>query len=415
MIQKPDISSREIVLGQGLAPIPERLLLAHARGEVLFIAGAGVSMGAGLPDFRDLVVKVYEKLDPAVHFVISKERVLLRIYDSQNREICSVVSYNGQSLPALNDWQKAEVKRFRESEYDVVLGMLERRLEGRENAQSRVRKEIGKILRPDGLKPAPIHRNLMRLADRGVAVAIITTNFDLLFEDAARKMKSPVQTYALGGIPRPRPPSNPEFKGVLHIHGALDRDPKRTSDLIISDQDLGEFYLRRRIVPDLIYDAARLYNLVLVGYSANDPPMKYLLNAVAADAELFPDLKERFIFIGEDDPVELEYWRARGITPIRYDVQDNDHSQLQDTLAQWVKFSKINENRHVDSVLKKIVRDKRSEAREKDRDLFDHFIRRSDSNERTRLSRLVSEPEADFGWLDAISEVLSEESREGHR
>ena len=156
MTQTPDISGRDIVLGQGLAPIPERLLLAHARGEVLFIAGAGVSRSAGLPDFRDLVVKVYEELDPAVH---------------------SVISDDGQDPPELNAGQRAEVKRFQRGEYDVVLGMLERRIEGHENAQSRVREEIGKILRPDGLKPAPIHRNLMRLADRGVAVAIITDKF----------------------------------------------------------------------------------------------------------------------------------------------------------------------------------------------------------------------------------------------
>ena len=169
----------------------------------------------------------------------------------------------------------------------------------------------------------------MCLADRGGTVTIITTNFDLLFEKTARNIKPPIQTYSLGGIPRPT--SNPEFNGVLHIHGALDRNPKRTSDLIISDQDLGEFYLRRRIVPDLIYDAARLYNLVLVGYSANDPPMRYLLNAVAADVARFSDLKERFIFVGmsEDNSVELEDWRACGITPIRYDVQNNNHSQLQ--------------------------------------------------------------------------------------
>ena len=417
MIQNPDISGRDILLGKDLARIPERLLLAHAQGEVLFIAGAGVSRDAKLPDFRDLVVEVYEKLDPAVHSVISKKRVLLRTYNSQNRELYSVISYTGQDAPSLTAGQEAEVERFQRGEYDVVLGMLERRLDGRENARSRVREEIGKILRPDGLKPALIHRNLMRLADRGVAVAIITTNFDLLFEDAARKMRSPVQTYSLGGIPRPRPTSNPEFNGVLHIHGALDRNPEKTSDLIISDRDFGEFYLRRRVVPDLIYDAVRLYHLVLVGYSANDSPMRYLLNAVAADAERFSDLKERFIFVGmsEDDPVELEDWRTRGITPIRYNVQDNDHSQLQRTLAQWVKFSKINENRHIDSVLKKIVRGKRSEAREEDRDLFDHFIRRSDSNERTRLSELVSKHKADLGWLDAISDVLSEESREGHR
>ena len=394
MIQKPDIRGRNIELGQDLAPIPEDLLRAHTRGEVLFIAGADVSRDAGLPDFHKLVVSVYEELDSAVH---------------------SVISDDGQEASKLNDSQKAEVKRFRKGEYDVVLGMLERRLEGEKNKGSLVRQAIGEII---GTKttPAPIHRNLVRLSDRGAAIAIITTNFDLLFEDAARKMRSPVQTYTLGGIPRPRPPSNPEFNGVLHIHGALDRNPKRMSDLIISDRDFGEFYLHRRVVPDLIYDAVRLYHLVLVGYSANDSPMRYLLNAVAADAERFSDLKERFIFVGmsEDDPVELEDWRARGITPIRYDVQDNDHSQLQSTLAQWVKFSKINENRHVDSVIKKIVKVRRVEAREEYRDLFDHFIRRSDTKERIRLSGLVSKHKADLGWLDAILAVSSEESRESH-
>ena len=364
MTQTPDISSRDIVLGRGLASIPERLLLAHARGEVLFIAGAGVSRDAGLPDFRKLVVEVYEELDSAVYSVIS------RIPSSNNNQ-------EDPDLSNLRDGQKAEVKRFQRGEYDVVLGMLERRIEGQENAQSPVRQKVGKILRPDGLKPTSIHRDLMHLSDHGSAVTIIMTNFDLLFEDAARKMKSPVQTYALGGIPRPT--RSQEFSGVLHIHGALDRNPKKTSDLIISDRDFGEFYLRRRVIPDLIYDAVRLYHLVLVGYSANDSPMRYLLNAVAADAERFSDLKERFIFVGmsEGDPVELEDWRARGITPIQYKSQDSDHSQLQSTLTQWVKFSKINENRPVDSVIKKIVKVKRAEAREEDRDLFDHFISHS--------------------------------------
>ncbi len=418
MTQTPDISNRDIVLGKGLAPIPERLLLAHARGEVLFIAGAGVSRDAGLPDFRELVVKVYEELDPAVHSVISKKRILLRIYNSQNRELYSVTSYNGQDTPSLTAGQEAEVERFQRGEYDVVLGMLERRIEGQENAQSPVRQKVRKILRPDGLKPTSIHRDLMRLSDHGSAVTIITTNFDLLFEDVSRKMKSPVQTYALGGIPRPT--LRQEFNGVLHIHGALDRNPERTSDLIISDQDFGEFYLRRRIVPDLIYDAARLYNLVLVGYSANDPPMRYLLNAVAADVAHFSDLKERFIFVGmdEDDPVELEDWKARGITPIQYKSQGNDHSQLQRALARWAEFSAINGDKsRVERELKKIVKttSTRAEASEEDRDSFDHFIRRSEANERVCLSKLVSKHKADLGWLDAIVAVASEESRESHQ
>ena len=402
MNQTPDIGSRNIVLGQGSAPIPERLLLAHARGEVLFIGGAGISKAAGLPDFRDLVVKVYGTLDSPMHSVISKISP----------------SNDGQKDPdvsKLDDGQKAEFKRFQGGDYDTVLGMLERRLDDRSSDQSLVRQEIRKILHPK-VKPAPIHRNLMRLADRGGAVTIITTNFDLLFEDAAKNMKSSVQTYALGGIPRPT--RSQEFKGVLHIHGALDRNLKKTSDMIISDQDFGEFYLRRRIAPDLIYDAARLYNLVLVGYSANDPPMRYLLNAVAADVVHFPDLKERFIFVGmsKDDSVELADWKARGITPIWYDVQDNDHSKLHHTLAQWTELSTINGNRRcVDRELRRIVKINRAEARDEDRDLFDHFIRRSDTNERIRLSKLASDHKADLGWLNAILAVSSEESREGRQ
>lgn len=34
--------------------------------------------------------------------------------------------------------------------------------------------------------------------------------------------------------------------------------PKRYSELVLSDQDFGEFYLRRRGIPDFIYDAERL-------------------------------------------------------------------------------------------------------------------------------------------------------------
>ena len=88
------------MLGQGLAPIPERLLLAHARGEVLFIAGAGVSQSAELPDFRKLVVKVYEELDLGMHSVISR---ISPLNDSPNPDLSN-----------LQTWQKAEVRRFQE-------------------------------------------------------------------------------------------------------------------------------------------------------------------------------------------------------------------------------------------------------------------------------------------------------------
>jgi hypothetical protein len=252
---------------------------------------------------------------------------------------------------------------------------------------------------------------LIRLSDRGGTTTILTTNFELLLVIAAKKLRQPVQTYALGGIPRPS--RRKDFSGVLHIHGAFDRNPDRTSDLILTDHDFGEFYLRRRVVPDLIYDAARLFNLVLIGYSANDPPMRYLLNAVAADGTRFDDLKERFTFVGQSKPdqIELEDWKSRGITPIPYD-KANGHSNLIKTLERWADLSAINgKKKLVDNEIKRIVQTSRNAANDSDRDLFDHLIRRTDSKERVRLSGLASKQKADFEWLNAICSIAAEKER----
>ena len=263
-----NIASREIALGDGLMRFPERLLLAQARGKVLFVCGAGVSQPAGLPLFRGLVKMVYERLDPAVH------AVLVEVDEQEHLDW-------RDSCEALNEVQTAEVGRFLAEEYDVVLGMLERRIDGGATPSSRVRTTVREILREKGSRPAPIHRALIRLANRGDAVSIVTTNFDRLLEQAGARLRPRPISHSLGAIPRPTERS--EFSGVFHVHGVLPSNDRQLADLVVTDQDFGDFYLRRRVVPDLIYDAARLYHLVLVGYSANDPPMRYLLNAVAAD------------------------------------------------------------------------------------------------------------------------------------
>lgn len=395
------MQDRIIELGPGLAAIPERLLLAHARGEVLFICGAGISRPAGLPDFRQLVLDVYAELDRSTYSVLA----------GLPRGACNQWQANCQTLTAM---QTAEVKRFIVGDYDVVLGMLERRLDNQTRGDSEVRRKVAAILRAGSQSPAEIHKALITLADRGGARTIVTTNFDLLLQVAAQRLRSPAETYSLGSIPRPS--RNSEFSGILHIHGALDKNPSRISELVLSDQDFGEFYLRRRIVPDFIYDAARLYHLVLVGYSANDPPMRYLLNAVAADGKRFDDLKERFTFFGTDRPdaVALADWNGRGITPIHYNSA-NGHDALRATLVRWAALSAINGKKEVvDTELRRIVSVPRSTAIESDRDLFDHFFRRSNASERVRLSALVSDSKAEIDWLDAIVATCAE-TNEGRK
>lgn len=385
-------NGRDILLGPGLAKIPERLLLAHVCGQVLFVSGAGVSQPSNLPDFRNLVLNVYKQLDTEVY------NVLLRLPEEP-------VQLKNEHYQGLTDTQVAEVRRFNSADFDVVLGMLERRMDYTSKGNSLVRKAVVNELRLPTSKPANIHRALMRLADRGGAVTMVTTNLDLLLEDASKRMGNSVQTYALDGIPRPS--LSLDFNGVMHIHGAIERKPGRVSSMIITDHDFGEFYLRKRIVPDFIYDAARLFYLVLVGYSANDPPMKYLFNAIAADGSRFNDIKERFIFIATDDPVELEDWQGRGITPVPY-KETNNHSQLLETLERWAFLLPSSRKRNVDAEVKRIVTKARTISNDADRDLFDYLIRRSDSNERIRYAEFASKHKADHSWLEAIVSIMNE-------
>ena len=110
-----DVSAedRVISLGSGLAAIPERLMLSHARGEVLFICGAGISRPANLPDFRELVLDIYAVLDTGVHAVLT----------GLPRAACNQWVAN---CAGLTERQTAEVKRYIVGDYDVVrLNVLE--------------------------------------------------------------------------------------------------------------------------------------------------------------------------------------------------------------------------------------------------------------------------------------------------
>lgn len=226
-------------------------------------------------------------------------------------------------------------------------------------------------------------------------------------------IKRATRTYSLGSIPRPS--RSKEFDGVLHIHGALDTDPSVISELILSDQDFGEYYMRRRFVLDFVYDAARIYHLVLVGYRADDPPMRYLLHAITADQYRFDDLEERFVFVGMDeyDPVLLEDWRGRGIVPIKYD-STNNHESLRLTLERWAKLSvHAKDSKEVAlAELERIVKTARAAAPDSDRDLFDHLFRRSNTDERQRMAKFVSEAKAEIGWLNVIADICRERPQE---
>ena len=405
-LARPAGGNHGIRLRPDLPELPERLLLAHAAGRVLFVAGAGVSrqMPADLPDFGKLAQDVVARLDGA-----------LAPHLASPPACGGSKAWELEAGPPLNAEQRALLARLRKGEFDVALGMLERRMDGDQLRESSVRQAVADILRR-ARSHAPIHSALVRLANRGAATAVATTNFDLLFEKAARALRRPLQRYALTDIPRPDP--RPSFAGILHLHGALDHNPERHADLVLTDSDFGEHYLRRRTIPDFVYDASRIFHVVLVGYSASDPPMRYLLSAVAADGLRFPDLKERFAFVPVVPPqdaagraglaAEMAFWVGRGITPIPYDKSDG-HRALADTLAAWADLSPHEgEGRRAEMEVRRTFRLQRKGASEARRELFAHLFRRAGPEERVRLAVMGRKARCDPAWLDGMLEIVRE-------
>jgi hypothetical protein len=80
------------------------------------------------------------------------------------------------------------------------------------------------------------------------------------------------------------------------LHGRLaDTSPGPTlleTELVLSSAEFGDAYLRSGWASRYVYDLARAHTVVLVGYEADDPPMRYLLEVLESDRERFTDLRE---------------------------------------------------------------------------------------------------------------------------
>lgn len=293
--------------------IPNELIVAQEKGETLFVCGAGVSRTAGLPLFRRLVEQVYGRLGE-----------------------------NWAHHPAERAGMEQGGELF--GQYDRVLRCLERRLAASEsprnrNMKARIRTVVRDELAPPAGADLSNHLALLTLSRDNQGISrLLTTNFDTLFERAWLGEHGGLAA-SHAGMALPRPMTS-GFSGVLHLHGRLADALVKTfeTDLVLTSAEFGDAYLRSGWASRYVYDLARTHTLVLVGYQADDPPMRYLLEALEADRELYPDLRKVYAF-GEcsarDGETKEALWRAKGVEPILYRVDNNDHSSLYATLREW--------------------------------------------------------------------------------
>jgi hypothetical protein len=277
--------------------LPEALIESVNEGDVVFLCGAGVSLGGGLPSFQALTDQVYNNLG-----------------ESRENEAAERVAYERK-------------------EYDRVLRSLERRTL-LPRTESRIRAEVAAILAPPLEPDLSRHLSLLHLSrDSAGRPRLLTTNFDTLFERAARQAEIPFLSHAGKSIPRPGAPRD---HGILHLHGRLeDRELNLDgSDLILTSADFGDAYLRDGWASQYIEDRMRLNTIVLVGYGAEDAALRLLLETLDADRDRFRDLKKIYAFEKQtNDSASL--WKAKGIDPVEF----SEHEAIYDNLAEWARYA----------------------------------------------------------------------------
>lgn len=281
--------------------IPDSLLQAHEDGRVVFFCGAGVSYPAGLPGFEGLVDNIYS--------LVGTSQTLI------------------------------EQEAYTRGQFDATLDLLERRLPGQRIA---VRTALAKALKPKLRRKGATdtHAALLKLArNRAGELRLVTTNFDRVFEYAAKRIKESFTAYAAPMLPIPK---NSRWNGLVYLHGVLQDkyDDSALHRLVLTSGDFGLAYLTERWAARFVSELFRSYVVCFVGYTINDPVLRYMMDALAADRMLGETMPQAYAF-GECKPgqesAKAVEWEAKGVIPILYEVpsDSNSHSLLHNTLKAW--------------------------------------------------------------------------------
>ena len=274
--------------------IPPHLLHAHERGEVVFFCGAGISHPR-LPLFKDLVKGLY----------------------------------GGVNMPL-----EGEAKKFfDDGYYDFAVGQLEKDFVGR---RPKVLQTLANLLATQEGAHSKTHGALLDLARHPDSnkVRLVTTNFDRLFEAVAGKKHARHNAPYL-------PLDARGWDGIVYLHGLLPKTPDdNLNHLVISAADFARAYMTHQWATRFVNGLLGNYTVCFVGYGVNDPAMRYLTAARAADNFGAGTGHKMYAFVdcGQGEETKRrEEWSAKGITPILYG-KDNNHVALHDTLREWANI-----------------------------------------------------------------------------
>ena len=235
--------------------IPDELLLALDEERVVFFCGAGVSQAnARLPDFLGLADQVIRSLGVAEDSPAAK--ILAEARDMEERT----------GVPGLIS-------------ADRVFGLLER-----EFMPEHIDRAVARALVPDremddgNNVDLTAHELLLDLAtSQNGQTKLVTTNFDRLFDNCGRDLKA----WQPPRLPDPARPG--ELSGIVYLHGRANEcyDGSEGDRFVLSSAEFGRAYLSEGWATRFFKDVIDRYTVVFVGYTADDPPVQYLLEALS--------------------------------------------------------------------------------------------------------------------------------------
>ncbi|OTZ47486.1 DUF4020 domain-containing protein [Bacillus thuringiensis] len=251
--------------------IPDELIDHLEQGKLVLFVGAGVSMKgkSNLPNFDDLVDEIAKTL-----YV-------------EKREITEP--------------------------HDYYLGKIAKTKDVHQVARDLVHIEKS--------KPNPLHYAIPRLFPLDTDIRIVTTNFDQHFTTAIKEINRDINVYYAPALPTGR-----AFKGLAYIHGNVEQEKEA---LILTDGDFGRAYLTEGWARRFLVDLFSNYTVLFIGYSHNDPVMKYLATGL-------PPSTRRFAFVAQGE--NTYHWEHLGIRPIVYPNKVNNHQSLVKAVKRWAEL-----------------------------------------------------------------------------
>lgn len=277
--------------------LPDELLEAHDEGRVVFFCGAGVSMAyAKLPSFVGLAEQVLSGLGTGKD---NEARKLFRISTDLDK--------------------KHKLKGVLSA--DLIFSRLARNFTPKD-----INCEVAGAVKPPKHANLTAHKILLKLARSASGqTKLVTTNFDLLFEDAS---KGALDSRTRSNLPRIEYSSNDW--GIVHLHGMVNPDYTSPSadGFVLSSAEFGEAYLAHGWARNFVRSILDRYVAVFVGYSADDPPVRYLLEGLRSSGGFNHKL---YAFQSSSVGDAIVQWEEKGVIPITHDTYD----ALWETLDHW--------------------------------------------------------------------------------